>query len=332
MMSVKSGTQTWSTAQQTSSLKAPAASSTAAVAGGNADEQPQNIGEIANKIADPNWIDPSKKRKVGSNELDKDAFLKLMLAQMKHQDPTNPLKSHEMAAQLAQFTSLEQLFNINESLGEMKKTQDPRTNFQALEFIGKAVSGDSSKVTRAKGDKEHDFNFNLPAAASEMKVKVRNAAGDFVRTFDLKNVKAGPQKITWNGITENGDEARPGEYTFMVEAKSSNGAKIVPKTDFEGRITGVNFTVTGPVLMIGNQTVRLSDVRKIVDPSLNSGAEKGQPGAADLSKQNEKVQTQKQIQSKNASAKSDDLASNLDSVVMSGGLADRLKKDTKSGG
>src|SRR5438445_10608183 len=64
----------------------------------------EDVGSIANKLADPNWTDPSKKvRATGNPSLDKDAFFKLMLAQMKNQDPTNPMKSHEMAAQLANF-------------------------------------------------------------------------------------------------------------------------------------------------------------------------------------------------------------------------------------
>src|SRR6478672_1972280 len=97
-----------------------------------------DVGSLLNKIADPNWVDPQKaERKVGNNTLDKDAFLKLMLAQMKHQDPTNPQPSHEMAAQLAQFTSLEQLNNINTTLEGMKQQQAPGVNFQALAFIGK---------------------------------------------------------------------------------------------------------------------------------------------------------------------------------------------------
>jgi flagellar basal-body rod modification protein FlgD len=123
----------------------------------------------------PNWIDPSKKaRTVGNSNLDKDAFFKLMLAQMKNQDPTNPLKSHEMAAQLANFSSLEQMQNINKTLGEMKEGQKPSENFQALNLIGKAVAGDSSKVIRGLNDKDHDFKFNLPMDASEVGIKVRS--------------------------------------------------------------------------------------------------------------------------------------------------------------
>jgi len=332
MMSVKGGTQTWSTAQQTSSLKAPAEKNVSATALAETAKAPgkddQPIGDFANKLVDPNWVDPAKMRKVGGDTLNKDAFLKLMLAQMKNQDPTSPLKSHEMAAQLAQFTSLEQLYNINDSLGEMKKAQDPSKSFDALQFIGKSVSGDSSKVIRAKGDKEHEFNFNLPASASEVTVKVRSATGDIVRTYDLKNLKEGANKVTWNGIGENGNETGPGEYQFIIEAKSSNGTKLAPKTEFEGRITGVNFTATGPVLLIGNQTIRVSDVRKIVDPGLNPRTEKDQNKPATLSKEEQLVETRKKIQSKNTNP-TVEVASNLESVNMAGALAEKARSEVE---
>src|SRR3712207_3372809 len=99
VMNVKRGSQTFSKAEQASSLKNDNARTVSAT-----DHQEafgdQNVGDVLNKIADPNWVDPTKKpRAVGNNQLDKDAFLKLMLAQMKHQDPTNPMQSHEMAAQ-----------------------------------------------------------------------------------------------------------------------------------------------------------------------------------------------------------------------------------------
>src|SRR5690606_35195937 len=104
----------------------------------------QDVGEFLNKIADPNWVDPQKRfRATGNDKLDKEAFMKLMLAQMKNQDPTNPMKSHEMAAQLAQFSSVEQLSNINTTLTAMQAGQKPTESFQALNFIGKAVAGDS---------------------------------------------------------------------------------------------------------------------------------------------------------------------------------------------
>lgn len=229
----------------------------------------ENIGEVLNKVADSNWVDPSKKmRTAGNANLDKDAFFKLMITQMKNQDPTNPLKSHEMAAQLANFSSLEAMQNMNSTLNDIKAGQKPMESFQALNLIGKAVAGDSANLTRLKGEANHDFRFNIPKDAAEVKVNVRNAAGDTVRTYALKNVKAGENKITWSGEDERGTPQAPGDYTFSVEAIDGGGGKLAVKTDFDGTITGVNYSAEGPVLIVGNQTIRWRDVKRIIDPSL----------------------------------------------------------------
>jgi flagellar basal-body rod modification protein FlgD len=276
VMGAKLNTKTWADAPQTKPTSENSMSQT--VSATDKDKiNGENIGEALNKISDPNYIDPKKKmRATGNNKLDKDAFFKLMIANMKNQDPTNPLKSHEMAAQLANFSSLEQMQNMNTTLGEIKAGQKPSEQFQSLSLIGKAVSGDSSKLVRAKGDTDHDFQFNLPADAKEVSVKVLNAAGEEVRKYDLANLKKGDNKITWNGHDSRDNVVPVGEYRFAIEAKGSNGTKLAVKTDFSGMITGVNYTPEGPVLMIGNQTIRLRDVRKITDPSLMKNDQKAQ--------------------------------------------------------
>ncbi|MBL7556303.1 MAG: flagellar biosynthesis protein FlgD [Bdellovibrionaceae bacterium] len=228
-----------------------------------------NVGDILNKVADPNWVDPSKKmRTVGNDKLDKDAFFKLMLAQMKNQDPTNPLKSHEMAAQLASFSSLEQMQNMNTTLTEIKGGQKPTEQFQVLNLLGKAVAGDSSKILRNPGDKSHEFVFNLPMKAKEADIRVRNADGEVVKTYKLTGLKEGENRLPWNGQDEKGNATPAGEYQFFIEAKNDQGTKMAIKTEFEGQITGVNYAPEGPVLLIGNQAIRLRDVKKIVDPAL----------------------------------------------------------------
>jgi flagellar basal-body rod modification protein FlgD len=265
VMGVKRGTQSFSSAQSTSSSKAEGTKSAGADDFAKAFGD-QNVGDVLNKVSDPNWIDPTKKlRTVGNNHLDKDAFMKLMLTQMKHQDPTNPMQSHEMAAQLAQFTSLEQLNNINTTLESMKTAQAPSSNFQALAFIGKKVSGDSSKISRAAGDTDHSFNFDLLSDAGKVNVTVKDAAGNTVRKLEFGALKKGANSIAWNGLNDEGGPARPGEYKFTLEAKNNAGAKVYAKTTFEGRITGLNYTNQGPVLMVGGQTIKLSDVKKIED-------------------------------------------------------------------
>ncbi len=262
MMNVKLGTTTWA---KSSSSESPHTENTQNLSAVDKEKAlgGDDVGSVLNKIADPNYIEPSKVRKPGSNQLDKDAFLKLMLTQMKYQDPSSPMQSHEMAAQLAQFTSLEQLSNINSTLSGMKQQQQPQINYQALNFIGKKVSGDSSKLTRTAGDKEHEFHYNLSADAQKAKIHVSDSEGNIIRKMDIANVKKGENSIKWNGIADDGLEARPGEYIFSIEATTSSGARVFAKTDFQGKITGLNYTPTGPVLLVGQQAIRMSDVKRI---------------------------------------------------------------------
>ncbi len=296
----------------------------------------QEVGDVLNKVADPNWVDPSKKvRAVGSDKLDKDAFFKLMLAQMKNQDPTSPLKSHEMAAQLANFSGLEQMQNVNQTLIEMKAGQKPLEQFQSLNFLGKAVAGDSSKVARARGDKSHEFLFNLPGAANEVQVQVKNADGEVVKKYDLKNLKEGSNRLTWSGEDEKGTKMPEGEYQFLVEAKNASGQKYNVKTDFEGLITGVNYTPEGPVLLVGKQSVRLRDVKKIIDPSLMKNDQKvtevtGQDlKNADAVSHTESKQEMKPEVADEGAPAAPMKSKLMENVGLSGGMMAKIAKETK---
>lgn len=294
----------------------------------------ENIGDVLNKIVDANWVDPSKKvRTAGDPNLDKDAFFKLMLTQMKNQDPTNPLKSHEMAAQLASFSSLEQMQNINSNLEEMKNAQKPTENFQALNLIGKAVAGDSAKVVRGVNDRAHDFKFSLPMDASEVSVKVRDIEGNIVRSYNLKSLKAGENKLTWNGEDDKGSKSFPGEYTFIAEAKTADGKKLGVKTEFDGVITGVSYSPEGPVLHVGNQAVKFRDVKKITDPRLATTDQNVKDVTnLDLKKDDVKVQTGKEgnVEQQNSSMNSGSVAKSniMNSVGLSREMMEQIAKET----
>lgn len=294
-----------------------------------------NIGAIANKIADPNWTDPTKKvRTTGNPNLDKDAFFRLMLAQMKNQDPTNPMKSHEMAAQLANFSSLEQMQNMNKNLEELKNGQKPAENFQALNLIGKAVSGDSSRVVRGVQDKDHDFRFSLPMDASEVSVKVSDVDGNVVRTYNLKGLKQGDNKLTWNGEDEKGMKQAAGEYKFAAEAKTGDGKKIAIKTDFQGMITGVSYSAEGPILNVGKQAIRFRDVQKITDPRLMSNDQKvNDVTNLDLKKDDATSETKKEgnaVSPKETTTSAPAAKSKImDSVGLSRGMINKIAKETQ---
>lgn len=292
----------------------------------------ENLGEVINKVADPSWTDPSKKVKgTGNKEMDKDAFFKLMLAQLKNQDPTNPLKNHEMAAQLAQFSSLEQMTNVNKNLQEMKNGNKPIEQFQALNLIGKQVSGDASKIARTDVDKEHDFRFALPQDAATVKVRVMNARGEEMRAYQFSQLKAGENKVTWNGEAEDGRKTPAGDYRFQIEALTADGRKLAVKNDFEGVVSGLSFSNEGPILQVGKQSIRLRDIRQFTDPSLkNNDQNVNDITSQDLKMKNNSAQTNIKQETKTeaqqrALAMSDE--ESFSDLNMSGDLMSKIKQD-----
>lgn len=297
-----------------------------------------NVGDVLNRIADPQWVDPSKKmRTTGSQNLDKDAFMKLMLTQMKHQDPTNPMQAHEMASQLAAFTSVEQLQNLNTTMDGLKKAQAPMQQFEALNFIGKSVAGDSALTTRVKGDTSHSFQFKLLKDAEDVNLKIKNSQGEIVRELSLKQKKSGANSIEWNGQNEKGIEQPPGDYTMSVEATDKMGQRVGVETQFDGLITGVNYTSEGPLLIVGQRTVKLSDVKKIVDPKAKSEDQKSTINEnQDLKKS--QISTENKITGKESSepklakndnaATSSSVASNLGQISMSRDMLNKVEKQT----
>ena len=316
MISIKGGTQTFSPSQQQSSLK------------GSGDQQlsaserekyfdGKDLGQVLNQVADPNWVDPTKiQRKVGGNELDKEAFLKLLLTQLKNQDPTSPMESHQMAAQLAQFSSLEQLSNINSSIEGLAKSQKPSQQFEALKMIGKAVQGDSSKIFRSDLTQKHELTFTLPQDVTQVDLAVKDELGNVVREFTAHNLKQGKNTIDWDGVIDNGSKARPGNYSLDIQARDGAGKKIHAETKFKGVVTGVNFSPLGPVLMLGSQSVKMSEVKSIIDPQTI----KDQAAPAHEVK-NVKVKEKKDDQSDSSQA-----ASNMEAVGMDRGLLNKMKK------
>lgn len=265
-MNVKGGTQTWSSAPQATERKTDGGAERISAADKEKYFSSEDLGETLNKVSDPNFVASKGPRKVGNNELGKDAFMTLLLTQMKNQDPTNPLKSHEMAAQLAQFTSLEKLNNINDGISSLRKDQIPDHNFQALSIIGKTITMDNSKIARTDANASHELRFTLPSDAAKAKIEVRDSNGNSVRTLEMRNLKTGVNSISWNGKTDDGATVPTGDFTMSVEATGSNGHKIYVQTKADGRVTGVNFTAQGPQLLMGTQTISMADVKSISDP------------------------------------------------------------------
>lgn len=213
---------------------------------------------------------PTDKKK--RNEMGKDDFMKLMSAQLKYQDPTSPMKNEEMAAQLAQFSSLEQMFNVNQNLEKMTRGQKPQENVMAATLIGKKISTDGSRILLEK-DKTSEMHFDLPEAVAKGSVSVVNAKGEVVREISLLGAKKGTQVLHWDGKSDKGLTQDPGEYNFRITAMDKNDKPIQASLSNSGLVTGVSFEKGRALLLVGDKKIPMDAVSQIEEVSAKDVAE-----------------------------------------------------------
>ena len=190
--------------------------------------------------------------------LGRDDFLKLFLAQLNNQDPLNPMDGTEFSAQLAQFSSLEQLFNVNENLESMKTLQDNSSRFQALELIGKDIEAEGDTLSLVNGIPTTG-SFTLEEAA-DCTGLINDADGYPVREISLGSLEKGEQSFEWDGRDWEGNPINDGVYSFEITALSQTGVSVPVETKVRGTVSRVNFEGDQPVLYIGEMPVYMSQV------------------------------------------------------------------------
>jgi len=186
-------------------------------------------------------------------ELGRDAFLRLLVAQLEHQDPLNPMESSEFTAQLAQFSSLEQLFNINDNLEAIKDTKDEQVPENLLDYIGKEVRSDQNSIAVYNG-KGSGVSYSL-AEPGDVIISIFNSQGSEVRTIYQRDQESGEHDFYFDGQNNNGDPVPDGEYSFTVQAVDTAGSPIAVNSGLSGLVTAVTYQGNIPYLVVGDQLI-----------------------------------------------------------------------------
>lgn len=201
----------------------------------------------------------------GGQILDKDSFMKLFVAQMQHQDPLKPMEAYEISAQLAQFSSLEQLYNLNENMNNMIAYQTSQNNLQLLSLINKKVEVVTDKLT-LQGGKATEARYELTEEATSCVINICDENGTNVRGLNLGAKHAGSYTLDWDGRDQRGAILPDGRYSFDVVANDATGHEVPVNTSICGRITGLDFEggITTLVLEDGSK-VSVADVARVID-------------------------------------------------------------------
>jgi flagellar basal-body rod modification protein FlgD len=186
-------------------------------------------------------------------------FMKLLIAQLQNQDPLNPLDSANFSAQLAQFSSLEQLTQINDKLGTLG--DDPVGKFDAVGFIGREVTGPSAGIAVADGVAT-TLEFSL-AHGGTVQAKIVDAAGKQVASVKLDGLGAGAQTFDLAKVS-GAPRLDDGAYAVVLsQADPAGGAAQQIDTFVTGKVTGVDLTSITPTLLLGERKLVLADVTAI---------------------------------------------------------------------
>ena len=192
----------------------------------------------------------------------KDDFLTLLVAQLQHQDPLNPAESTEFTAQLAQFSSLEQLQNIEATLGGFEVYQSTLNNIQSSGFIGKTVTATGS-MFGVNGGNPDPIRFDLVNDADSVYIQIYDKFGGFLTDIQAGARQAGEQQMAWDGRDSNGTAVADGSYTFTVMAMNADGAIVSSNSYTTGVVTGVDYKTGATNLLINDREVPISSVIRI---------------------------------------------------------------------
>lgn len=222
--------------------------------------------------------------------LDKDAFLKLLLIELQHQDPTDPMDSDKMLTQTSQLSALEMQQNTNTTMQKMVETMQKLSDSfstsmstSALGAIGKMATVSDNKIKLTGADELIALKMYLPEDSDENGVTLEiydsNNKLVFSEKSDAKSISQGLFTMEWPGRNNDGVYAGDGEYTVKMVYNNKNGEKITANYGTYP-IEGVVFKDGVAYAKMAGQEVPFDAIQEITDYKLGSSSSTGGSGSS----------------------------------------------------
>lgn len=167
----------------------------------------------------------------------KEDFMMLLVAQLKNQDPLSPDDPTEFTAQLAQFSSLEQLYNLNDSMESLAASNAESDRLATLGTIGKDVAFEGDTTTFS--GEPIEFGYSLSGPASQVTISLQQD-GATLATLNGTELTSGNHFLTWDGLTDDGSPAPVGDYDIVIDATSASEDPIIAAPLIKSEVTGVD--------------------------------------------------------------------------------------------
>lgn len=193
-------------------------------------------------------------------DLDKDAFLLLLVAQLKNQDPTQAQDPNQMVQQMTSFSALEQAQNTNTYLKAIQAQNQTMMQTQAVGLVGKTVEISSPQFELSSGSASMKLDMG---AQANVTVLIKDANGATVATINKGSLGAGSHAIEWNGKDANGNTLPDGTYTATVTAKDASGNAVTTSLTSKVRVESVLFNNDAAYIVAGGRQIPLTSVTQI---------------------------------------------------------------------
>ncbi len=203
------------------------------------------------------------------NSMGKEDFLTLLVAQLQNQDPLNPDDPTEFTAQLAQFSSLEQLFTLNESMESLVASSTGSDRLSALSTLGKEViyHADDFKFN----GNPVEVGYQLDGIATEVTLSLQHN-GVTVAALKGVDLAEGNHFITWDGFTLKGEPAPFGDYTVAISAKAVGGESVAVAPLVKSEVTGIDMDIeSGETLVTRAGSITFNEILGVYEPGTRPG-------------------------------------------------------------
>ncbi|MFN2309374.1 MAG: flagellar hook assembly protein FlgD [Gammaproteobacteria bacterium] len=199
-----------------------------------------------------------------SDKMGQDAFMKLLVAQLRNQDPMQPMENGEFLSQIAQFTQTTGIQDLQASFKELSQSLVSNQALQAANLVGRDVLAPTGLGVLGQGGAIRG-SVVLDTASARVAVNIYDSAGQLVRSLPLGSQAAGSVAYQWDGLRDDGTYAQPGTYLISAEAEFNGRAEAIEAL-VANRVNGVTLGHGGALLLdlAGVGPLEFSQVKQIL--------------------------------------------------------------------